>query len=102
MRLLEHLDRSDLSIGQRRLAATLIAGVIGLALAITSITLGGHAIDGAGFLFFILSLPWTVSVYAVTMLIGVNSPMAIIAALAVPTIIVWRVVSVQLIKRCVG
>lgn len=100
--VLPRIDDSHLTQRQRRVVAMTLAASVCIALAITSITLGGHAADGTGFLFFILSLPWTLSVWAVTMLLGINSPAAVFVALAIPTALVWRVLSNQLIKRCVG
>ena len=85
----------------RRLAAVVIAGVVCVALGICSVTLGGRPGGIASFLLFLISLPWTVPVYVMTMVFDVTSPIAIGALIVLVTLAMWRYGSRVLMRTCV-
>lgn len=85
----------------RRAAAVVIAGIVCVALGVCSATLGGRPGGTASFLLFLISLPWTVPVYVLTMVFNVTSPVAIGAVLVLVTLAVWRFGSAVLLRTCV-
>ena len=89
-------------IVDRRLAAVVIAGVACLALGICSTTLGGHVGGSASFVLFLISLPWTLSIYVLTMVFNATSPIAIGITLVLDTLAVWWVGSRILLRFCVN
>lgn len=88
------------NLRQRKAAAVLLAGVCSVALGLSAV-LAGHSVSGAGFPLFLLSLPWTLTVYALTALLGLTSPLAVVITLALTTLLAWRIGSSWLIRRCV-
>ena len=74
----------------RRLAATVIAAVVPVALGVCSLTLGGRTGGATSLLLFLIGLPWTVPVYVMTMVFDVTSPPAIGAILVLVTLALWR------------
>ena len=85
----------------RRAAAVVIAGVVCIALGVCAATLGGRPGGAASFLLFLVSLPWTIPVYLLTMVFNVTSPLAIGAVLVLITLAVWRYGSRLLLRTCV-
>jgi len=75
-----------------------IAGVASLALAVVAVTLGGSASTVATFVLFVVSLPWTIAVYVLTMVFNVTSPIAIGAVLALVTVAAWLVIKRVLVR----
>jgi hypothetical protein len=82
----------------RKAASTVIAGVASLALAVVAVTLGGSASTAGTFLLFIVSLPWTIAVYVLTMVFNVTSPIAIGAVLVIVTIGAWLAIKRLLVR----
>jgi hypothetical protein len=86
---------------ERQRAASLIAGITCVALGMSAV-LGGHIASGLGFAFFVLTLPWTLSIYLLTMFFGLTSPIAIMITLAGTTAVAWRYLRRVLIRACVS
>ena len=86
------------SVRGRRAASAVIAGVASLAIAIVAVTLGGSASTIGTFALFVVSLPWTVAVYVLTMVFNVTSPIAIGAVLALVTVAAWLVIRRVLVR----
>lgn len=82
----------------RRAAAVVIAGVVSVALAVTTITVGGGASSTGAFALYVVGLPWTISIYVLTMVFDVTSPAAIAAVFALVTLLVWRSLTRRLLR----
>jgi hypothetical protein len=95
-------DRTRISANSRRTASVIIAGVVSVALGVVTITMGGSASTVGTFALFVVSLPWTVSVYILTMVFNVTSPVAIGVVLALVTLVMWRYVGRLIMRTCVS
>ena len=90
------------SSSSRRAASVIIAGVVTVALAVVAATLGGGASTVGTFALFVISLPWTVTVYVLTMVFNVTSPIAIGAALVLVTLGMWMIFGRFLVRAFVS
>src|SRR3954447_10621656 len=95
-------DTAPTDTRQRRLAAVVLAGVVCFALAILATALGGQPGEGISFVFFLISLPWTLSVYVLTMVFDLTSPVAIAVSIGLTTLVAWRYLSAFVIRTCVS
>ena len=78
----------------RRIAVTVISGLISVALGIAGLTQGGQGADSVGsFILFTLSLPWTITVYIVTMFFNQGSQLAVLIGLGLATFAMWRILN---------
>ena len=85
-----------------RLGAVACAAIVSIALAFVSTDLAGRFGGAAAFVLFLISLPWVVSVYVVSMIFNSTSPLAVDITLVVVTLAVWRICSSILLRRFVG
>ena len=82
----------------RRAAAGGIAAAISLALSVAAVTVGSTSNSAASFLLFTLSLPWTISIYVLTMIFNVTSPIAVAITFVLMTFLMWRFVNRLLVR----
>ena len=82
----------------RRVAAAVIAAVVSLALGAAAMTVGSTGNSAVAFVLFALSLPWTISIYVLTMVFNVTSPIAVGITFVVITLLAWRYVSRLLVR----
>jgi hypothetical protein len=79
-----------------------IAGVISIGLALCAGIAGGGANGPVAFVLFLISLPWTVPVFVLTMFLNVTSPVAIAITLVIVTLLAWRYIGRLLLRTCVS
>lgn len=83
----------------RRLAAAVIASVVSVALGVCAASAGSTTSGIGSFVLFALSLPWTISIYVLTMVFNVTSPIAVAVTFVLMTLLAWRFVNRLLVRN---